>query len=160
MLSNGEAAPHGGERLRRALNRSNLGSTESHPTVKEVAVHRFSQLRRLFESGWILGFSPLDPLQPIPAGHGQSRPVTVIFARACVHCKAPPRIFPHSRVPGVPPPKAVTKPEKSEKSEKSVFSISQLESAAAQFVPNKIEGWEFSDFSKNFRGYMGGIRKG
>ena len=81
-------------------------------------------------------------------GHGQSRPVTVIIdGKASVHPKTP----------GGASASALTKSEKCEKSEKSVFQISQLETAVAQFVPNKIGGWVFSDFPKNFRGYMWGV---
>ena len=47
--------------------------------------------------------------------------------------------------------------EKCEESEKPAFSFFQLERAAAQFVPNKIGDWVFSDFPKNFRGYMWGV---
>ena len=55
---------------------------------------------------------------------------------------------------------AITKSEKCEKSEKSIFPISQLERTVVQFVPVKREGWAFSDFPKNFRGCMGGIKAG
>ena len=47
------------------------------------------------------------------------------------------------------------KSEKREKTEKSALLLFQLERAVAQFVANKTEGWGFSDFSKNFRGYGG-----
>ncbi len=49
------------------------------------------------------------------------------------------------------------KPEmKSEKSDKRFFAIFQLETVAAQYVPTKMSGGDFSDFSKNFCGYTGG----
>jgi hypothetical protein len=46
--------------------------------------------------------------------------------------------------------------KKSEKSEKWFFAIFQLQPAAAQVVPTKIGCGNFSDFSKNSRGYTGG----
>ncbi len=46
---------------------------------------------------------------------------------------------------------------KSEKSEKSIFAIFRLEPAACQCFPLKKGGSCFSDFSKNFRGYGGGV---
>ena len=51
-------------------------------------------------------------------------------------------------------PKKATK--KSEKSEKWFFAIFQLEPAAAQSLPTEIGCGDFSDFSKNSRGYTGG----
>ena len=47
--------PRGRARLLRALTRSIWGSTESHPTVKEVAVHRFSQGPGPYAFGWSRG---------------------------------------------------------------------------------------------------------
>jgi hypothetical protein len=87
-------------------------------------------------------------LQSIPAGHGQSRPVTVIFDG---------KVSVHANAPGVASARALMKSEKSEKSEKSIFPIFQSEHAVTQFVPNKIEGWMFSDFPKIFRGYGLGV---
>jgi hypothetical protein len=49
---------------------------------------------------------------------------------------------------------------KSEKCEKWFFAIFQLEPTAVQAVPAKIGGMQFSDFSKNSRGYMGGAKIG
>lgn len=46
---------------------------------------------------------------------------------------------------------------KSEKSEKWFFAFFQSEPAAAQSVPTEIAFGHFSDFSKNFRGYTGGV---
>jgi len=46
--------------------------------------------------------------------------------------------------------------EKTEKSEKWFFGLFQLEPAAAQSLPTKIGCGDFSGFSKNFRGCMGG----
>jgi len=53
--------------------------------------------------------------------------------------------------------RVILKTDKCEKSEKSVLPIFQLEPAVIQFVPDKTRGLGFSDFPKNFRGYMGGI---
>jgi len=47
---------------------------------------------------------------------------------------------------------------KSEKSEKWFFAIFQLEPAAAQSLATKTGSGDFSDFSKNSRGYTGGER--
>jgi hypothetical protein len=49
--------------------------------------------------------------------------------------------------------------KKSEKCEKWNFVISQLEPAVVQFIPTKMEPGDFSDFSKNFRGW-GGAKNG
>jgi len=49
---------------------------------------------------------------------------------------------------------------KSEKCEKRIFAIFQLEPAASQFFPTKTGRGDFSDFSKNFRGCMGGRGSG
>jgi hypothetical protein len=46
--------------------------------------------------------------------------------------------------------------KKSEESEKRFFAIFQLEPSAAQYVPTKMSGGDFSDFSKNSRGYTRG----
>ena len=70
--------------------------------------------------------------------HAQSRPVTVINGKAASA-------------------KVIKKSEKCEKSGKSVLTLFHLESAVDQFVPNKIGGCVFSDFPKNFRGYMWGV---
>ena len=51
----------------------------------------------------------------------------------------------------------IRKSEKCEKSEKSDLLLFQLEPAGVQFVANKIGGWRFSDFPKNFRGCIGGV---
>ena len=50
--------------------------------------------------------------------------------------------------------------QKSEKSEKWFLAVFQLQHAAAQLVPTKNSSGHFSDFSKNFRGYTGGVRNG
>jgi hypothetical protein len=47
-----------------------------------------------------------------------------------------------------------------EKCEKSIFVVFQLELAADQSVPTKKREGHFSDFSKNFRGYTGGVESG
>jgi hypothetical protein len=49
--------------------------------------------------------------------------------------------------------------KKSEKCEKRNFVISQLEPAVVQFIPTKMGRGDFSDFSKNFQGGMGGSEK-
>ena len=48
---------------------------------------------------------------------------------------------------------------KSEKCEKWVFVIFQSEPAVAQSVPTKMDEKDFSDFSKSFRGYTGGVER-
>jgi len=74
------------------------------------------------------------------------------------------RLFPCGQAPflvrlparGVGGAIVVMKSEKCEKSEKSIIQLFRLEHAATQFVLNKIGEWRFSDFSKIFRGCIGG----
>ena len=78
-LSTSEAALPGRVGLCRTLTRFIWGSTESHPTDKDEALQRYAHPSGSFAFGWIRGAPPIDSLQPIPASHAQSRPVTVIF---------------------------------------------------------------------------------
>ena len=147
-------------RLGRTLHRSKWALTEQ-PADKRVTTDRIfltvslplsvASVKSVVQ---LLGFE-------ICRGHGQSRPVTVInvfggtpntAGETHALSRSKPPTIGH-RVVGARVAVKSEKCEKSEKSEKSVLPFFRLENAAAQFVPNQIANWGFSDFLKNFRGY-------